>query len=641
MGRRQSGLVDVETKGETPVGDKDKPVRRRRSGRRTIWMVVGLLAGFVVYAFAFEATKVNLDAITEESRQESLFRVLRALGNPDLLTYESTDTVIDVDYRVPCAAEAFTPEPPPGDATFSVDPACADPRAQVLVSGGGFLANTTVTIYFVPPNGTELRLARVRTDPAGGFDEQVRLPNRPDEEVQTVRVVSRQSVGSVFSPVMVEGPDGELVRSPRWSENAIQTLGKIIETVFLALLATTAGTFIAVPLSFIAARNLMRDVRIPALQVGLAVAAIPAGIAFGLSAANASRSLVESLADSALLQGLATAVLGWVAVRLMRLSVPIPGVPTSRTTRIGAGVGAGIALLLAGQTLARFAQLGGAWVDENTGPLAFLGRFVATNGDILAALFGVLAAVIGAAILALLGSRLGYIVNGRASAGVRNTLTILSTSLAGAVVALGVGQVIAWLYQVISIRSTIVIPLVVGAVVGALLGWRGVAKGNLGAGLSVYYISRTVFNTLRSIEPLVMAIVFVIWVGLGPFAGSLALGLHTVAALSKLYSEQVESIDHGPVEAVRATGATRLQTVVYGVIPQIVAPYISFTMYRWDINVRMSTIIGFVGGGGIGFLLQQNIGLLNYREAAAQMLAIAIVVASMDYLSSRLRERFT
>ncbi len=82
-----------------------------------------------------------------------------------------------------------------------------------------------------------------------------------------------------------------------------------------------------------------------------------------------------------------------------------------------------------------------------------------------------------------------------------------------------------------------------------------------------------------------------------------------------------------------------MQSIVYAVIPQIVPPYISFTMYRWDINVRMSTIIGFAGGGGIGFLLYQNINLLNYRGASAQMLAIAVVVASMDYLSSVIRER--
>ena len=181
--------------------------------------------------------------------------------------------------------------------------------------------------------------------------------------------------------------------------------------------------------------------------------------------------------------------------------------------------------------------------------------------------------------------------------------------------------------------------MAVGAVVGLFIAIRSFRKDSISIGLVVYYMARTVFNGLRSIEPLVMGIVFVVWVGFGPFAGSLALALHTTAALAKLYSEQVESIDTGPLEAVRATGATRLQTVIYAVVPQIVPPYISFTMYRWDINVRMSTIIGFVGGGGIGFLLQQNINLLNYQKAAAQMLAIAIVVASMDYISARLRER--
>ena len=95
----------------------------------------------------------------------------------------------------------------------------------------------------------------------------------------------------------------------------------------------------------------------------------------------------------------------------------------------------------------------------------------------------------------------------------------------------------------------------------------------------------------------------------------------------------------GPLEAVKATGATRIQVIIYSVIPQIIPLYISFTMYRWDINVRMSTIIGFAGGGGIGFSLLQNINLLNYRAASTQMIAIAIVVAAMDYLSSYMREK--
>jgi phosphonate transport system permease protein len=176
-------------------------------------------------------------------------------------------------------------------------------------------------------------------------------------------------------------------------------------------------------------------------------------------------------------------------------------------------------------------------------------------------------------------------------------------------------------------------------VLGVSLAFLTKPKTSLPIGLVVYFITRTILNAVRSVEAVIMAIVFVIFVGIGPFAGVLALGLHTVASLAKLYSEQVESIMPGPLEAIEATGANRLQTIVYGVIPQIIPPYISYTMYRWDINVRMSTIIGITGGGGIGFLLVQNINLLNYRPASTQMLAIAIVVASMDYISSKLREK--
>jgi len=157
--------------------------------------------------------------------------------------------------------------------------------------------------------------------------------------------------------------------------------------------------------------------------------------------------------------------------------------------------------------------------------------------------------------------------------------------------------------------------------------------------MAVYYVVRSALNILRSIEPLIMAIVFVVWVGLGPFAGVLALAVHSIAALGKLYSEAVESIDPGPIEAVTATGANRLQTIVYAIIPQIIPPYIAFTVYRWDINVRMSTVIGFVGGGGVGFLLQQWIRLVMYKEAGAAVWAIALVVALMDYASAKVRER--
>jgi phosphonate transport system permease protein len=179
---------------------------------------------------------------------------------------------------------------------------------------------------------------------------------------------------------------------------------------------------------------------------------------------------------------------------------------------------------------------------------------------------------------------------------------------------------------------------IVIAVPVSFFGARNIMARNP-VGTVVYYITRMFFNILRAIEPLIMAIVFAVWVGIGPFAGVLALTIHSIAALGKLYSESIESIDPGPIEAVTATGANTFQTIVYAVIPQIMPQYLAFTIYRWDINVRMSTVIGFVGGGGIGFILQQRINLMRYRDAATAVWAIAIVVATMDYLSAKLREK--
>ena len=172
----------------------------------------------------------------------------------------------------------------------------------------------------------------------------------------------------------------------------------------------------------------------------------------------------------------------------------------------------------------------------------------------------------------------------------------------------------------------------------SFLGARNLMTNHL-PGTGIYYLVRTLFNLLRSIEPLILAILFAVWVGIGPFAGVLALGLHSVAALGKLFSEQIESIDPGPVEAITATGATPSQVVLYAVVPQVFPQFLALGFYRWDINVRMSTIIGFVGGGGIGFLLQQWINLLKYNEAGTALLAIAVVVIALDMISARVREK--
>jgi phosphonate transport system permease protein len=180
-----------------------------------------------------------------------------------------------------------------------------------------------------------------------------------------------------------------------------------------------------------------------------------------------------------------------------------------------------------------------------------------------------------------------------------------------------------------------------GALIAIPVGFlaaRNLMGGNV-ITLAIYYITRTILNIVRSIEPLIIAIVFVVIVGLGPFPGVIAITMHTVAALGKLYSEVIEGIDPGPLEAIRAVGGNWVQMVRYAVIPQIVPPFMSFTIYRWDINVRTSTIIGFVGGGGLGFYLYQWIFKGDYRAIGSAFIAIVIIVMILDYVSARIRSK--
>ena len=290
--------------------------------------------------------------------------------------------------------------------------------------------------------------------------------------------------------------------------------------------------------------------------------------------------------------------------------------------------------------LAQFALIFGKTLILPLGSFGFLGYFISQIGDVIQMLTPVLTALAGGAVLGSVLGKFGQQASDRFPDNKVKLTNIVVTSLAGALLFVLLATVINWFYQFENPFFSIWGPAMTGGVLGLLLALRVKPKQAVPTGITIYFVVRTILNATRSVEPLVMVIVFVAWVGIGPFAGALALALHTIAALAKLYSEQVESILPGPLEAIQATGANRLQTIIYAVVPQIVPPYISFTMYRWDINVRMSTIIGFAGGGGIGFLLQQNINLLNYRAASMQMLAIAIVVASMDYISSTLRERF-
>lgn len=162
--------------------------------------------------------------------------------------------------------------------------------------------------------------------------------------------------------------------------------------------------------------------------------------------------------------------------------------------------------------------------------------------------------------------------------------------------------------------------------------------GTTGPGMAVYTALRVLLNITRSIEPIVWAIIFALWVGFGPFAGMLALMIQSISSLAKQYSEYVEGVDEGPIEGIRSTGATTLQTVWFAIVPQVTLPYISYTIYRWDTNVRMATIIGFVGGGGIGKLLIEYQLQGAWREVGCILLVIAAVVWIMDAFSAYVRE---
>jgi len=156
----------------------------------------------------------------------------------------------------------------------------------------------------------------------------------------------------------------------------------------------------------------------------------------------------------------------------------------------------------------------------------------------------------------------------------------------------------------------------------------------------IFVITRGVFNVLRSIEALLYVAIFVYWVGIGPYAGMLALSITTFALMGKLFSEAIENIDSGPIEAINATGANKLQSIIYAIVPQIVPPFLSYLIYQWDINIRMATIIGFAGGGGIGLMLSTFFGSLQYHKAGTVILAIVIIVAVMDFTSAKIREKF-
>jgi phosphonate ABC transporter permease subunit PhnE len=469
---------------------------------------------------------------------------------------------------------------------------------------------------------------KFRTDGDGHFKSgQLRVPTVSDsDDPQIVEV-------EVVWPVGVPSP----------SEALKVTVERMIETIFLALMATTLALPIAIVISFIAAYNLMRQVRMPLGSFLVILLALPFGWTLGRLGFQPVIDLaldpdMGNLSWLGVLFGAAAVsmVISYVIKRRSRASHPIHPSLAKLVRYVQIILVGVVALSVSG----RVSVLGVLTGQGLGGVLGVLGNFVGTLASLLGLLLPVLGGLMGVYVLGSIASTLLNALLERVNSPfVQRTLGLVFGTLAGGLLLYLLYTGVNSFYSPGEPVPFVLHFIIGGAAVGGVLGFFLRADYPLPVGLLIYYTSRTILNALRSIEPLIMGIIFVIWVGIGPFAGVLALTLHSIAALGKLYSEQVESIDPGPIEAITSTGATRLQTIVYGVVPQIVPPYIAFTLYRWDINVRMSTIIGFVGGGGIGFVLKQWIDTLRYRQAGVAVLAIAIVVSVLDYASAQARER--
>lgn len=167
------------------------------------------------------------------------------------------------------------------------------------------------------------------------------------------------------------------------------------------------------------------------------------------------------------------------------------------------------------------------------------------------------------------------------------------------------------------------------------------AAKNIAPNRALYETARMIMAITRSIPDLIFALLFVVAVGLGPFAGMLALAVHSIGILGKLYAEAIEEMDMGPIDALRVAGASRVQVFLHAVLPGISPTLLGLTLYRFDVNFRSGLVLGLVGAGGIGFDINQSISLFQYREVFTELAVVLVFVLVIERLSTTLRARLT
>ncbi|MGB8645654.1 MAG: phosphonate ABC transporter, permease protein PhnE [Anaerolineae bacterium] len=422
-----------------------------------------------------------------------------------------------------------------------------------------------IILYIIAWQVTDINLIRLQ-DRFGDFQKVASTLTRPDlitTDLATGRLTPSDNFGDLVGRIGLQAPPDLFVKLGLFKATDQITWfapGTIFATIALGLMATFLSIFLAIPLSFLAAHNIVGSLRWPWSSVmSGAVGMIAGGI-----------------------------VLAWI----MGLGLPLPAV---LTLLIGLVI-AIIVIVLVGRAL--------DWLyDRATGTARR-----SLNGLLSSMAIGVASYLVAALLFAWIGG----IVDITEPPNYKDLLVAFQMA-----------------------------PPVIG-ILGALLGlYLGLRLGDRPVlfGEPIYIVSRAFFNIMRSIDPLIWGLVVIVWVGQGAMAGVMALGIHSVAALAKLYSEEIEHIDPGPVEAVAASGGNLLQQIIYAVVPQIIPPFLAYTLLRWDINMRSATIVGFVAGGGIGYFVVETIRKGGYEQYAAALWIVAIVIILVDYISARWREQ--
>jgi phosphonate ABC transporter permease subunit PhnE len=611
----------------------------RRSGLRKVLTILAVILAVMLIAMAVDVTDIDLREPLKPKRQENLVALIRELVRPDILKYDNQTRSTNMSVRMPCSENVQGSQVSIEDRVAILAPNCVTTTQDVLnLTGDGFAPATNGVVGWYP-FGAQLprKVAEFRTDTEGSFAVSFTMPDVRESEdpqrLEIVEVLNRDLTGL--------------------SDTTIETLDKILETILMALMASTLGTILAIPISFLGARNLMSGIGWPLAAIMGAIIGLPIGAFVGFQVTD----ILVDLSDFARVQplfGFAVLILDlFVLWLILRYGSPLFSVEQPSTgQRMTWSLLIVFALLLSIFAVALVARLGiefGLWLEALLGFFGFVGNFIFVISDVLRVFLPAFVAFVSALGVASYTSRLGQEAILRLEVGPARLLTGALAVFGLSLFVFAIASAINWIclfglcqqlpQEPYELRFTLAALSIATGLILGLLSLTSDPKHPYSVGMVTYTITRTILNVMRAIEPIILGFVIVVWVGLGPLAGVLALMLNSIADLGKLFSEQVENIEEGPVEAVTATGASRMQTVVYAVIPQIIPHYTAFIFYRWDINVRLSTIIGFVGGGGIGLILFRATNLTQYRQAAVMVMAIAIVVTALDFISSQIRKR--